>query len=125
MPRDEANVARITAQREEDRRAAEQRAAQGEERHQAYFAALLAATQPNKITMASYVVYSALTTKLASFGGTGDGCAYLQTFERLAKAHTIPDPCWSNELFIKLEGTAGIGLSRRSRTQIRFPHGTT
>ena len=93
-------------QREADRRAAEQQAAEREERHQAQFAALLAATQPHKITMGSYVVGSALTTKLPSFSGTGDWCAYLRTFERLAKAHTIPDPYWSNELFIKLEGTA-------------------
>jgi len=53
-------------QREADRRAAEQQAAEREERHQAQFAALLAATQPNKITMGSYVVGSALTTKLPS-----------------------------------------------------------
>ena len=47
-------------QREVDRRAAEQQAAEREERHQAQFAALLAATHPNKITMGSYVVGSAI-----------------------------------------------------------------
>ena len=93
-------------QREADRRAAEQQAAEREERHQAQFAALLAATHPNKIKMGSYMVGSALTTKIPSFSGTGDWCAYLRTFERLAKAQRIPDPYWSNELFIKLEGTA-------------------
>ena len=58
--------------------------------------------------MSSYVVDSALTTKLPLFSGTGDWsrCAYLRTFEHLAKAHTTPDPYWSNELFIKLEGKA-------------------
>ena len=97
-------------QREADRRAAKQQAAEREERHQAQFSALLAATQLNRFTMGSYVVGSALTTKIPSFSGTGDLCAYLRTFERLAKAHTIPDLYWSNKLFIKLEGQRCVSL---------------
>ena len=46
--------------------------------------------------MGRYVVGSALTTKLPSFHGTGDLYAYLRTFERLAKAHTIADPTARN-----------------------------
>ena len=70
-----ATISATVRQREEDCRAAEHLAAQREERHQAHFAAPLAATQPNKITMVSYVVSSALRTKsglLPSFSVTGD-----------------------------------------------------
>ena len=116
------------------RPAAEQQAAQRDECHQLEARSQLYKSKLNKSTMGSYVVGSALTTKLPSFSGTGDWCAYLRTFERLAKAHTIPGPSWSNELFIKLEWTARnryeqtfqdqdsfLSLSRRRDVWARMP----
>ena len=69
--------------------------------------------------MGSYVVGSA--SKLPSFSCTGDWCAYLLAFERLAKAHTIPDPYLSNKLFIKLEGTARNRCEQTFQDPDTFP----
>ena len=98
--------------REEDRRAdrqaAEERAAQADTRHQAQLAAFVAASNPARSAVGSYVVGRALASAIPVFNGDGtaDCGTYLRTSERLFKANGIPASHWPNELFIKLEDLA-------------------
>ena len=91
-----------------DRQAAEERAAQEDTCHQAQLAAFVAASNPARSAVGSYVVGRALASAIPVFNGDGTAVCgtYLRTLERLFKAHGIPASHWPNELFIKLKDLA-------------------
>ena len=95
-------------ERRADRQAAEERAARAEAHHQAQLAAFMATNHPARSSVSRYMVGVALSSAVSVF--TGDGTTncgkYLQTLERLFKAHEIPQSHWPKELFLKLAGPA-------------------
>ena len=83
-----------------------------EARHQAQWAAVQAGRQP---AAGRYVVGTALASTVTKF--TGDGAEswdeWLRGFDRMARAHNIPESAWPNELVIKLSGLAGRFVETR------------
>ena len=102
--------------REEERRVAERQAATREERHQAQFAALLAATQPNKITMGLGGGQRVDHETPIIWRHRGLVCTSLD-LQQNTRSRTRTGPTCSLSSSKRL---SGIGRSRRSRTQIRF-----
>ena len=77
-----------------------------EARHRAQWAAVQTGGQP---TAGRYIVGAALATTVARFTGDGDQNwdEWLRGFDRMARAHNVPESAWTNEVSIKLAGLAG------------------
>ena len=92
--------------RRDDRQEANQNLERMEARHRAQWETGQAGGQP---ACARYHIGTALATTVTKFTGDGDQNwdEWLQRFERMTRAHNVPESGWPNELSIKLEGLAG------------------